>query len=154
MKLISAVVRFPADEVRTSAQGRQYISALFADDAGQQHRVFGPPTFEPLRRLQPGQRVHLAEDAKGRLHLVEPDQGDQPSAPMGFTPPASAPQVHQQQAPQYVAQHPAPAAPAPDPILQLASQWAAAYHHLIALGVDPSAAPAAASTCLIQTGRR
>ena len=159
MKLFSAVCKYPADEVRKSQQGREYISALFHDESGVQHRVFGPPGYEPLRQLQAGQKVQLCEDSKGRLHLVEPDPqptGDRPAGFMGFQP--STPVVQQQQPATYSPQ-PQPSAPgsspADDPVLVAAQAWAKAYHFLVASGVPPEAAVPAASTSVIQgMGRR
>lgn len=152
MKLIPAVVRFPADQVRVSAQGREYVSCLCVSDQGEQHRVFGPPTFEALRQLQPGQRVVLAEDSKGRLHLVEGDQPTAAVAPMGFT----APPAVQQQTPNYVSQPAVAAAPAPaaDPAALMADQWFAVYSRLVSQGVPEQVAGGAASTCVIQLSRR
>ena len=155
MQIISATVRYPGGQPRTSSSGRPYVSALFTTQAGDEVRVFAAPdssVTQHLQQLQPGQTARLAIDSRGRAHYCVPDQE---TAPMGFHPhhpQPQAPQV-QQQAP---AQHqPVTAVPAAaDAVLELAEQWARAYGHLVSRGVDPTVAGPGASTIVIQLGRR
>ena len=155
MQIISATVRYPGGQPRTSSSGRPYVSALFTTQAGDEVRVFAAPdssVTQHLQQLQPGQTARLAIDSRGRAHYCVPDQE---TAPMGFTaPPAPMAQpVVQQQAP---ANHqPVTAVPAAaDAVLELAEQWARAYGHLVSRGVDPAVAGPGASTIVIQLGRR